>query len=226
VFDHFARHRSVFLVDRTRRSFARVADLIVELGCDVVCFQEVDAGSFRNGRRNLLDEIADAAGFPYRHFARQRGLHCNDGIALMSRLPLERVNSVVLVHDIEQRGMITADVEVGGQSVTVGVTHLAAFPFNASLRRRQCEQIARELEARERVVLGADFNCDPDAAELLPLRNHLGLRPLVEAPSFPAYGPKFRFDNVFASRDVSAVDARVLTERHSDHLAVLARVSV
>lgn len=207
------------------RSFAPVADLIVELGVDVVCFQEVDVGSFRNGGRNLLDEIADAAGFPYRHFARQRGLHCNDGIALMSRLPLNRVTTTVLVHAFEQRGMITADVELDGREVTVGVTHLAAFPFNVRLRRQQCEQIARELGSRERVVLGADFNCDPESVDVMPLRNHLGLRPLVAAPSFPAYGPRFRFDNVFVSRGVSAVDARVIGAQHSDHLAVMARVS-
>jgi endonuclease/exonuclease/phosphatase family metal-dependent hydrolase len=216
----------VFFVDRSaRRSFAPVADVIVELGCDVVCFQEVDVGSFRNGGRNLLDEIADAAGFPYRHFARQRGLHCNDGIALISRLPLNRITTTVLVHAFEQRGMITAEVELEGRDVTVGVTHLAAFPFNARLRRQQCEQIARELGSRDRVVLGADFNCDPESNDLRPLRNHLGLRPLVEAPSFPAYGPRYRFDNVFVSNGVSAVDARVIGARHSDHLAVLARVS-
>jgi endonuclease/exonuclease/phosphatase family metal-dependent hydrolase len=202
-----------------------VADVIVEHGCDVVCFQEVDVGSFRNGGRNLLDEIADAAGFPYRHFARQRGLHCNDGIALISRLPLDRVEKTVLVHDFEQRGMITARVEVDGREVTVGVTHLAAFPFNARLRRQQCEQIARELGSSDTVVLGADFNCDPESSDVKPLRNHLGLRPLVAGPSFPAYGPRFRFDNVFVSKGVSAVDAHVVGARHSDHLAVLARVS-
>lgn len=227
MFDHFALHRNVFFVDRSaHRSFAPVADVIVELGCDVVCFQEVDVGSFRNGGRNLLDEIADAAGFPYRHFARQRGLHCNDGIALMSRLPLHRINTTVLVHAFEQRGMITAEVELEGRDITVGVTHLAAFPFNARLRRQQCEQIARVLGSRDRVVLGADFNCDPESNEVKPLRNHLGLRPLVEAPSFPAYGPRYRFDNVFVSKAVSAVDARVIGAKHSDHLAVLARVSL
>jgi len=224
--EHFTKHKNVFFVDRGRReSFAPVADLMVESGADVVCLQEIDAGSFRNGGRNLLDEIADAAGFRYRHFARQRGLHCNDGIALVSKVPLASVSTTVLVHDFEQRGLITADVDLGAERVTVAVTHLAAFPFNGRLRRRQCEQIASELESRERLVLAADFNCDPSSSDLAPLREALGLRPLVEEPSFPVYGPRFRFDNVFASRAISAVDARVLPARCSDHLAVLATVA-
>src|ERR1043165_4178631 len=83
-FEHFAKHTNVFFVDRgPRRSFEPVAELIVESNCDVVCLQEVDAGSFRNGGQNWVDEIAASAGFRFRHFARQRGLHCNDGIALM-----------------------------------------------------------------------------------------------------------------------------------------------
>jgi len=226
-FEHFAKHKNVFFVDRSpRQSFAPVAELIVDSKCDVVCLQEIDAGSFRNGGRNLLDEIADAAGFRYRHFARQRRLHCNDGIALLSRLPLASVSTAVLVHDFEQRGLITAEVDLGGTTVTVGVTHLAAFPFNGRLRRRQCEQISIELASRDHLVLAADYNCDSQSDDLAPLRNQLGLRPLVDAPSFPAYGPRYRFDNVFASRSVAALDARVLAARHSDHLAVLASVTV
>lgn len=225
--DHFAKHKNVFFVDRgPRQSFAPVAELILDSKCDVVCLQEIDAGSFRNGGRNLLDEIADAAGFRFRHFARQRYLHCNDGIALLSRLPLASVSTTVLVHDFEQRGLITADVDLGGTIVTVGVTHLAAFPFNGGLRRRQCEQISAELASRDHLVLAADYNCDPHSDDLAPLRDKLGLRPLIHAPSFPAYGPRYRFDNVFASRGVGARDARVLSAQHSDHLAVLASVSV
>lgn len=224
VLEHFAKHKAVFFADRERRSLAAVADSIVRSEADVVCLQEVDVGSFRNGGRNILDEIADSAGLRYRHFARQRGLHCNDGIALLSRVPFVSIATTVLVHEFEQRGLIAAEVQVGDRPVTIAVTHLAAFPFNSALRRKQCEQIVRELGARDRWVLGADFNCDPESSDLAPLRD-AGLRPLVAEPSFPVYGPRYRFDNVFASRAVKTVEARVLDARCSDHLAVLARVS-
>jgi endonuclease/exonuclease/phosphatase family metal-dependent hydrolase len=226
LFEHFTKHKHVFFTDRgPRRSLAPVSEALVGLGCDVACLQEVDAGSLRNGGRNLIDEIADLAGFRHRYFARQRGLHCNDGIALVSRFAPASVSTTVLVHDFEQRGLIAAEIEIGGRVVTIAVTHLSAFPFNGSLRRRQCEQIARELADRKHVVLGADFNCDPESPDLAPLRE-AGLRALVAEPSFPAYEPRYRFDNVFVSKEVTTVEARVVGARCSDHLAVLAKLVV
>ena len=227
VLDHVRKHWNVFFFERGPRwSVEPAARLIREHECDVVCLQEVDGGSWRNGYRNLVAELADRSGLPYYEFAPQRRRHCNDGIALLSRHPLQALTTTVLVHDFEQRGLIRARVAIGGATVGVAVTHLAAPPFNRSLRKRQAEHVARELSAGGPLLLAADFNCDPDAPELVPLRQRAGLRALVSAPTFPAYRPKHRLDNVFATPDVRVREARVLGDRHSDHLPVLVRIDL
>lgn len=227
VIDHVRKHWNVFFFERGPRwSVEPAARLIREEACDVVCLQEVDGGSWRNGYRNLVAELADRAGLPYYEFAAQRRRHCNDGIALLSRHPLQDLTTSVLVHDFEQRGLIRARVTLGGRSIGVAVTHLAAPPFNGSLRKRQAEHVARELSSAGSLLLAADFNCDPDAPELLPLKTQGKLRALVAEPTFPAYRPRHRLDNVFATPDIRVREARVLRDRHSDHLPVLVRIDL
>jgi endonuclease/exonuclease/phosphatase family metal-dependent hydrolase len=227
VFDHVRKHWNVFFFERGARwSVEPAAALIREQQCDVVCLQEVDGGSWRNGYRNLVAELADRAGLPYYEFAPQRRKHCNDGIALLSRHPLRELTTTVLVHDFEQRGLIHARVDVGSVSVGVAVTHLAAPPFNGSLRKKQAEHIARQLSSTGPLLLAADFNCDPDAPELAPLKVRGKLRALIGEPTFPAYRPTHRLDNVFATADIQVLEARVLTDRHSDHLPVLVKIEL
>jgi endonuclease/exonuclease/phosphatase family metal-dependent hydrolase len=226
-FDHLCRHWNVFFFERGPRwSLEPLAELILEHDCDVVCLQEVDGGSWRNRRRNLVQEIAQRTGLEHHHFAAQRRMHCNDGIALLSRHPLRETTTTVLVHDFEQRGLIRARVEISGRSVWVAVTHLAALPFNGALRRRQAEHLARELDSVRPLLVGADFNCEPDAEELAPLRQQLELKALISEPTFPTYRPRQRLDNVFASPDARVIEARVLPSRHSDHLPVLVKIEL
>ncbi len=227
VLDHVRKHWNVFFFERGPRwSVEPAARLIREQHCDVVCLQEVDGGSWRNGYRNLVAELADRSGLPYYEFAAQRRKHCNDGIALLSRYPLQELTTTVLVHDFEQRGLIHARVAVGGASLSVAVTHLAALPFNRALRKRQAAHVARALSGPGPLLLAADFNCEPDAPELVPLRTQAKLRSLITEPTFPAYRPRHRLDNVFATEDVCVCEARVLDDRHSDHLPVLVRIEL
>jgi endonuclease/exonuclease/phosphatase family metal-dependent hydrolase len=74
--------------------------------------------------------------------------------------------------------------------------------------------------------VGADFNCEPDAEELAPLRQQLELKALISEPTFPTYRPRQRLDNVFASPDARVIEARVLPSRHSDHLPVLVKIEL
>ena len=227
VLDHVRKHWNVFFFEHGPRwSVEPAARLIREQNCDVVCLQEVDGGSWRNRYRNLVAELADRAALPYYEFAPQRRRHCNDGIALLSRYPLEDLTTTVLVHDFEQRGLIHARVSLAERRVGVAVTHLAALPFNSAMRRKQAEHIARELCELGPLLLAADFNCDPDAPELLPLKQQGRLRALVTEPTFPAYRPAQRLDNVFATPDIRVREARVLGDRHSDHLPVLVRIEL
>jgi endonuclease/exonuclease/phosphatase family metal-dependent hydrolase len=227
LLDHVRKHWNVFFFEHGARwSVEPAARLIREQQCDVVCLQEVDGGSWRNRYRNLVAELADRAELPYYEFAPQRRKHCNDGIALLSRYPLAQLTTTVLVHDFEQRGLIHARVAVGGAEVGVAVTHLAAPPFNGALRKRQAEHVARALSDFGPLLLAADFNCDPDAPELAPLREQGQLRALITDPTFPAYRPRHRLDNVFASPELRVREARVLLDRHSDHLPVLVRIDL
>lgn len=225
--DHLRRHWNVFFFERGPRSALEpLAQLIALHGCDVVCLQEIDGGSWRNGYRNLVSELAALSGLSHYEFAPQRRTHCNDGIALLSRHPLRDLEVTPLVYDFERRGLIRARVEIAGQSFWVAVTHLAALGFNQPLRRRQAEHIARELAQADPLLLAADFNCEPDSAELEPLLRGLALRPLTHEPSFPSYRPRLRLDNVFATKNLAALETRVLPAQLSDHLPVLVRVGL
>lgn len=223
--DHLRKYRRVLFVDRRRLDcVARLATVIQRNQCDVVCLQEVDCGSWRNGRQDLLGELAASTGMPHKVFARQRRRHCNDGVALLSRHELHDCAVVALPYELERRVLLRATLLLDGEPVCVAVTHLAAFPFNAALRRRQARQIERALPSEMPTVLGGDFNCDIDARDLEPLWIRRRFRPALKAMTFPNYQPRFRFDNVLVTPECRVHYARVLDDCASDHLAVIARV--
>jgi endonuclease/exonuclease/phosphatase family metal-dependent hydrolase len=221
---------------RLLRNVRQVAKALAEVGADVVALQEADGPSAWSGNFDHVATLARALDMPHHYRGDHNHLgvgrfHLKSGTALLSRHRLTQPTS----HRFGQnwrdtKGFVLATVTIpewGEREVDFVSVHLDFLA--PAVRRRQVEQMAATLEARDRsLVLLGDFNCnwevDPRTMELLTER--LGLathEPEHHFPTYPAIRPFHRLDWILISEDLEFGPAHfTLPDRVSDHLAVVA----
>jgi len=212
-----------------RLDVARVAQVIRELGCDIVGLQEVD--NLSDGRHDSmqLDFLARETAMTAiagHTIVRHEG---SFGNALLTRRPVLAVRR----HDFsyrarEPRGALDVDLEVEGEVVRVIVTHLGLRPSERRFQVRRMLRLLHDIPPGRMVVVLGDIN------EWLPLGRPLrwlhGL--LGHAPSersFPAWLPLFALDRVWVRPRRSllafATHRSLAARIASDHLPVKALVA-
>ncbi len=210
----------------------RLADEIRRTHADVIGLQEVDR--HYGERSGWADQPAE--------LARRLGMHVvyganldleppapgqprrQYGTAILSRYPILDSQNVLLPKGKpaeEQRGLLTAVVNVRGVHVRVLNTHLQHD--SAASRLLQATVVADSVTAsREPVVLTGDLNAVPTAPEITTLTAHL--RDGGTDLTYPADVPTARIDYVLTTG--LPVSSRVLPTEASDHRPVLATLAV
>lgn len=207
----------------------RVAQVILELGCDIVGLQEVD--NLSDGRHDSmqLDYLAQAtamapiAGDTIVH---HRG---SFGNALLTRHPVVAFRR----HDFsylgrEPRGALAVDIQVGDTVISVVVTHLGLRPSERRFQVRQMLALLREIPAERMTVVLGDINeWLPMGRPLRWLHGMLGHSPAER--SFPSGLPLFALDRVWV-RPRRSLLAFATHPSHaarvaSDHLPVKALIA-
>jgi endonuclease/exonuclease/phosphatase family metal-dependent hydrolase len=218
------------------------------LDADIIGLQEVDVTwHARSQWRDLATEIAaglgmyvffgpiydldpPAEGQPRRRF----------GNALLSRYPILQAENHWITRLSTQvpnpvpepaPGFPEIVVNVRGALVHVYGTHLD-FRGDPAVRHLQVADmlgIMAEDRGRRQILLG-DLNARPDAVELAPLWAHLADAWLVGGSgpemTYPASAPDRRIDYVTVSARIAVRAARVPPTLASDHLPVVADLTV
>ena len=208
---------------------ARIADVIVESGADVVALQELDRGRRRSGGSDHAADIACRLEMSY-HFAAVREVDDGHyGNAVISRWPVRVVHAGVLPGTElgrEPRGALWAAVDVPDVGeLQVITTHLG---LGVRERRRQVDALLLEpwlgRSPRATVVCG-DLNAHPwgrTCRRLGTCLRRASSRRLRPDATFPSRSPILPIDHVFTSPDLEVVSVEViatpLARRASDHL--------
>jgi len=211
-----------------RRDPERIAEVVRELGADLVALQEVEARGTGRRAAHPLRRIAASCGFEPLlgpTIVRPDGDYGN---ALLTRLDATAVRH----HDIsvpgrEPRGILEVEIVVPEGRMRVVVTHLGLARRERGIQVARLAELARSRRELPLVLMG-DLNewCPLGAARRV-LRRELGWSP---APAtFPARLPVLALDRVWC-RPASAL--RSLTVHRSpvaavasDHLPVVARLA-
>ena len=190
------------------RDVARVAAVIDELGCDTVGLQEVFDAKGISG----LTGMSLVPGTP--HMWHDRHV----GNALLTRRKVLAVRH----HDWswpghEPRAALDVDLEAGGETVRVIVTHLGLKPYERRFQVKKILSLLKDTPIAERLVVLGDINeWLPLGRPLRWLNGLLGHSPAER--SFPARWPLFALDRVW----VRPRHALIAFGAHRSPLAALA----
>jgi endonuclease/exonuclease/phosphatase family metal-dependent hydrolase len=217
----------------------RIAGDIRETDAEVVGLQEVDNHwSERSDFQDQAKELAEELGMHYAYAANldreplePGGERRQYGTAILSEYPILESENTLLPrpNNGEQRGLLEALINVKGVPVRVYNTHL-----QHNSRAERTAQVAAILEQvgefEEPSVLVGDLNARPEDPELQPLYASFEDAWVEggEGPgyTYPAENPDRRIDYVLVSPDIEVRDAEVLQTLASDHLPVVAELSV
>ena len=196
------------------------AQTIESSGVEVVMLQEVDTG------RPTSYMIDDAM-----WLARRLGMEAVylptlehlTGIALLSRYPILDADTLLLPSELEQTGIIWAELDVSGQPVNAFAIWMGLEPEE---RIHQLDAALPFINAHPGpAVFGGDFNSTPDSPVYARIQDAGFVDPSVSlglAPpsTSPAITPTKRIDFVWL-RDLPPLDARLLDSTASDHRLVV-----
>jgi endonuclease/exonuclease/phosphatase family metal-dependent hydrolase len=211
----------------------RIADVIIKEKPDLVGLQEVDRGVNRTEGK---DEIAELAKMTRMDYAFAHNLDFQGGqygVAILSRFLLNNVEHRMFENkrEAERRGMLRAEVDVGGKLVNFITTHLD-YQY-ADGRVFETEQLLKFLEnVNGPLLLVADMNDEPsgEAYKLVLSRFSdawVASGQKSDGFSYPADKPIKRIDYVFfRGGELKAKKARTVETLASDHVPVVVDVEL
>lgn len=203
-------------------SLEAVAREIAAVQPDIVLLQEIDRFHGRTGGVDQPARFAELLDMDQAFGANVVQGNGQYGVAILSRFEILDSGNVLLPNAPggEQRGLLWATVEIGGQQVRLYNTHLQNKIVG--LREAQARHIAAVLAEDELpAILGGDMNATAGTATLGPL-----LGQLVDAWPVAGSGPEgtgpngSRIDFVLASPTLVPQRAQALRSAVSDHARV------
>lgn len=233
---HGRKHKAAQIFKReaaVKRNLDDVAAVLRREAPDLVALQEADGPSIWSGSFDHVAYLAESAGFPFS----LRGEHVKGpglsyGTALLSRFRFDDTASIAFRPSWPTftKGMVVGTVcnrNLNARPVGVVSVHLDFS--RESVRRKQLDELAEELDAPRRllIVMG-DFNCDwmDGDAMLAGFAKRLGLktdRPLAAGLETHSMVGK-RIDWILVSEEMEIAAYRILSEQLSDHSAVVAEI--
>ncbi len=210
----------------------RVANVINEIGADIIALQEVDAQQRVSGYLDQWAFLAAATGHHCTPGISLRTHRRNFGNALLTRHPISELR----LHDIsfearEPRGAIDATVIADGYPVRVIATH---FGLRRAERRYQAGVLSSilanesdKVKTKGTLLLGDLNEWRPRSHSLDQLLAHF--QPAPAPRSFPSVRPLFALDRIVGADAACLtgidVHSSELARIASDHLPVRAAMS-
>lgn len=207
----------------------KIAEVIRESGAQIVGLQEVDNRFIRTFFRDQARELAEKLEMHY-YFGENFTLFgAGYGNAVLSKFPIVNASNLQLDSKGEQRGVVSARIDIYGKEVNFLVTHLS---LNRSIRDTQLQQIRKYIGLLEdEVILVGDFNSTPEAGEIMYMERELkeaakemgkeGLYTFVARD-----GARERIDYIFLSPEIAVSDVYTIESDASDHLPLVADIGI
>jgi endonuclease/exonuclease/phosphatase family metal-dependent hydrolase len=193
---------------------------------DFVAVQEADAGSLRTRFVNQIEYLAKRAGFGHVGFTITRDLRpvARHALGFLSRIAPVRTTEHALPSRIPGRRAL--GVELGGTRGNLNLL-IAHLSLGRQDQHRQLDYLSGLVSPQAPTILLGDLNC-----EARFIREHGGLSrggiwvPHTTPVTFPSWRPARGLDHILATPHVEVHRLETLPHPFSDHLPILAEISV
>ncbi len=228
----------------------KVAKFIKAQKVDVICVQELSQNFPKNGNINTAEALGKWLGMNFVYKIGQREKIKNKikwlGNGIYSRYPIQhsRAKYIQTPHGVSQRFpdyarqgriYIEADINVHGQTYTVGTTH-AAFERSMKDTPRKKKEIKKILDIvakkKARYIFAGDLNAEPQSTLIKGVKRYLKhtgpdfrfvtytTKPHLK--TYKDHAPlQWRIDYVFATADIKIKRAKLVKTTVSDHLPIV-----
>jgi endonuclease/exonuclease/phosphatase family metal-dependent hydrolase len=226
---------------RIQDNLKKIADNIKENNPDIVTLQEIDQGSILSGSFDQFDWLNSNLNYSYKYFAPSCSITFFgkkmfvSGNAIFSRYPLEQCKSHIFdfTFPTDRMGFVSADVKLpNNKLVTVISAHLVYLDWIRHNPRLQELDVIKKVinEKRNSFIISGDLNCDYVGREssVRDFVKQLNLKVYDSSSrdlsTYPSWNPTKRIDWILASKDLEFYSYKVVKEKISDHLGVIAVV--
>jgi len=209
---------------RTTETLGKITAFIRSKAPDIVGLLEVDAGSYRSGRRSQSETIAQALG----HYHSYQSKYSRRGISRFIPVWNKQGNAFLSRDTIHterchyfDRGIKRLVLELEMDNLVVFLVHLAVTP---GVRHRQLGDLYEVVRGTEKPhIVAGDFNAMWGDREI---RLFLAATGLANAdsdgkPSFPSWEPKRQLDFVLHSPRIRSKGFNIPRVPYSDHLPIV-----
>jgi endonuclease/exonuclease/phosphatase family metal-dependent hydrolase len=196
---------------------------------DVVVLQEVNRGWAVAGAMDQAEWLSRRLRMPYAFGEAADGQFGN---LLLSRFPMGSVDSVLLpkAGGPMFRNYVRAELDLGGESVTMIVTHLDHRDEGRDTRLAQLD-LMLAATGGPRTVLAGDMNAEPGSEEIgaitgagfISAQDQAGDPEML---TWPSEDTRVRIDWIFGTEDVAFRDFVIPATTASDHLPLAVTVSL
>lgn len=217
---------------------SRIAEVIASQAADIVVLQELDIGRKRSGRVDQAGLIAQELGMRLHFYSALRVLEEQYGDAILTPHASRAIHAADLPGsrrppNLERRGALWAEIEIGGARLQVINTHLGLL---AHERRAQVDALfgpdwLGHPSCVDPLILAGDMNAVPRSRAYRQLVSRLtdaqrvpgaNFRP---SATFPSMMPLLRLDHVMVSKSIRVTRTEVvrtpLARLASDHLPLV-----
>ena len=147
---------------------------------DVMCLQEVTPELF--ARLESADWVRESCAL-----AISPSVHTGYGVAILSRLPVERAWELPL-SSMMNRALLAIELRTWGERLTVASAHFESTRELRASRINQLHEVFSALEGHAPALLTGDFNFDPSEPEEHALEpSFVDVWPLLRGADAPGY---------------------------------------
>ncbi len=205
-----------------RRETARIADFVLGLAPDIVCFQEVHQRLPWSGWINQPRILSQRLGMPFVFQKCVRLPWGGYGLGIATRLPITYVKRHRLTSGREPRGALRVQVATPQGPLGVLCTHWGLDERERAVQARQMKALVCCTTCP--VVVCGDLNDVPEASYIQSFARGAGLRDAGQeenAPTYPSDAPKSRIDVLLYPAMWSVTDVFTPPSLLSDHLPLV-----